>query len=134
MFDRYTIDSICITRFTYSKIWVIRPQLSCYNNVHLYHSFFLIQNVLRLIYLLTYKLDSLKHACLSFFSTSYHNIVTFRPRLLLSGYTGQGQSMHIGPAILHQMEKYPVHVLDLPSLFGVTAKSPEESCAQVRHW
>ncbi|GAB6022184.1 ATPase AAA domain-containing protein 2B [Chamberlinius hualienensis] len=57
--------------------------------------------------------------------------LSHRPRLLLTGSSGQGQSSHLGPAVLHQLEKCPVHKLDLPSLYAVTAKSPEESCAQI---
>lgn len=55
----------------------------------------------------------------------------FRPRLLLAGEAGQGQTSHVGPAVLHNLERVPVHVLDLPALFAISAKSPEESCAQV---
>ena len=51
--------------------------------------------------------------------------------MLLAGYEGQGQSSHLGPAVLHNLERMPVHVLDLPALFAVSAKTPEESCSQV---
>lgn len=51
--------------------------------------------------------------------------------MLLAGLPGQGQTTHLGPAILHHLEQLPVHVLDLPSLFAVSTKTPEESCAQV---
>ena len=54
-----------------------------------------------------------------------------RPRLLLCGERGQGQSSHLGPALLHFMEGLAVYVLDLPALYGISAKTPEESCAQV---
>lgn len=57
-----------------------------------------------------------------------------RPRLLITGLPGQGQSSHIAPAVLHYLEKFPVHKIDLPSLFAVTTKSPEECCAQVQHF
>ena len=56
---------------------------------------------------------------------------THRPKLLLSGHVNQGQSSHLAPAVLHVMERLPVHTLDLPSLFAVSAKTPEESCSQV---
>lgn len=56
---------------------------------------------------------------------------THRPRMLLAGQPGQGQTTHLAPGILHNMEQLPVHVLDLPSLFAVSTKTPEESCAQV---
>ena len=50
---------------------------------------------------------------------------------MLTGCGDQGQTSHIAPAILHHLEQLPVHTLDLPSLFAVSARSPEESCAQV---
>ncbi|CAL1540288.1 unnamed protein product, partial [Lymnaea stagnalis] len=58
---------------------------------------------------------------------------TFRPRLMIVGHEGQGQTTYIAPAIIHKMENLPVHVLDLPALYAVTAKTPEESCANVFH-
>ena len=60
-----------------------------------------------------------------------HEIPTHRPRLLLVGERGQGHSSHLGPAILHHFESLPVYVLDLPVLYAVGAKSPEEACTQV---
>ncbi|KAM5163475.1 ATPase family AAA domain-containing protein 2B isoform 2-T2 [Mantella aurantiaca] len=54
-----------------------------------------------------------------------------RPRLLLSGEPGSGQTSHLAPAILHMLEKFPVHRLDLPALYSDSAITPEESCAQV---
>lgn len=57
--------------------------------------------------------------------------MTYRPRLLFSGESGQGQSTHLGPAVLHHLERIPVHVLDLPVLYGVSSRTPEEACAQV---
>ena len=56
---------------------------------------------------------------------------TLRPRILLAGDKGQGQSTHLAPALLHQLERLPVHTLDLPVLHGNSAKSTEEACAQV---
>uniref|UniRef100_A0A3Q3GH50 ATPase family AAA domain-containing protein 2 n=1 Tax=Labrus bergylta TaxID=56723 RepID=A0A3Q3GH50_9LABR len=55
----------------------------------------------------------------------------YRPRLLLAGPPGSGQSSHLAPALLHHLDKLPVHRLDLPTLYSVSAKTPEESCAQV---
>uniref|UniRef100_A0A3Q2XF29 ATPase family AAA domain-containing protein 2 n=1 Tax=Hippocampus comes TaxID=109280 RepID=A0A3Q2XF29_HIPCM len=55
----------------------------------------------------------------------------YRPRLLLAGSPGSGQSSHLAPALLHHLDKLPVHRLDLPTLYSTTAKTPEESCAQV---
>jgi len=60
-----------------------------------------------------------------------HEIPTHRPRLLLVGEKGQGHSSHLGPAILHHFESLPVYVLDLPALYAVGMKSPEEACSQV---
>ncbi|KAJ8306557.1 hypothetical protein KUTeg_017102 [Tegillarca granosa] len=68
---------------------------------------------------------------LSFSSYSCRRPCTHKPRLLLAGTEGQGQSSYLAPAILHHMEQLPVHVLDLPALFAVSAKTPEESCAQI---
>jgi len=61
-----------------------------------------------------------------------HEIPTHRPRLLLVGEKGQGHSSHLGPAILHHFESLPVYVLDLPAVYAVGVKSPEEACTQVR--
>ena len=55
-----------------------------------------------------------------------------RPRYLVCGKQGMGQSTYLSPAILHCMEHLPVHCLDLPALFGCASKTPEEACAQVR--
>ncbi|KAL7829226.1 hypothetical protein AOLI_G00301110 [Acnodon oligacanthus] len=54
-----------------------------------------------------------------------------RPRLLLSGRPGSGQSSHLAPAVLHALERFTVYTLDLAVLFGVSSTSPEEACAQV---
>ena len=51
--------------------------------------------------------------------------------MLIAGNPGQGQSSHVAPALLHAMEKLPVHVLDLPTLYAVSVKTAEESCADV---
>uniref|UniRef100_A0A8C0IDW1 ATPase family AAA domain-containing protein 2 n=1 Tax=Bubo bubo TaxID=30461 RepID=A0A8C0IDW1_BUBBB len=56
---------------------------------------------------------------------------SYRPRLLLSGERGSGQTSHLAPALLHTLEKFSVHRLDLPALYSVSAKTPEESCAQI---
>ncbi len=58
---------------------------------------------------------------------------TYRPRFLICGGQGMGQSTHIAPALLHAMEHMTVHCLDLPALYGVTSKTPEEACSQVQH-
>ena len=54
-----------------------------------------------------------------------------RPRLLLCGAAGQGQSSHLGPALLHTLEEFPVKILDLSVIFGVSSRSPEETLTQV---
>ncbi|XP_026780120.3 ATPase family AAA domain-containing protein 2 isoform X1 [Pangasianodon hypophthalmus] len=56
---------------------------------------------------------------------------TFRPRLLLCGNLGSGQSTHLAPAMLHTLEKFTVYTLDMAVLFGVSTTSPEEACAQL---
>lgn len=56
---------------------------------------------------------------------------THRPRLLLAGLRSQGQSTHLAPAVVHALEKIPVHKLDLTALYSTSARAPEEACAQV---
>uniref|UniRef100_A0A8C2HAM0 ATPase family AAA domain-containing protein 2 n=1 Tax=Cyprinus carpio TaxID=7962 RepID=A0A8C2HAM0_CYPCA len=65
------------------------------------------------------------------FRSAYQQPTSYRPRLLLTGPQGAGQSTHLAPAVLHHLEKFTVHRLDLPTLYSVSAKTPEESCAQV---
>uniref|UniRef100_A0A8C8DNA8 ATPase family AAA domain-containing protein 2 n=1 Tax=Oryzias sinensis TaxID=183150 RepID=A0A8C8DNA8_9TELE len=75
--------------------------------------------------------------CSSVFQTSsktrsaLQQPTSYRPRLLLAGAPGSGQSSHLAPALLHHLDKLPVHRLDLPTLYSISAKTPEESCAQV---
>lgn len=66
-------------------------------------------------------------------SSALQQPTAFRPRLLLAGAPGSGQSAHMAPALLHHLDKLPVHRLDLPTLYSISAKTPEESCAQVTH-
>ncbi|KAM4771593.1 ATPase family AAA domain-containing protein 2B [Rhinophrynus dorsalis] len=68
---------------------------------------------------------------LHFTTSACHQPTSYRPRLLLSGEPGSGQTSHLAPAVLHTLEKFSVHRLDLPALYSVSAKTPEESCAQV---
>lgn len=42
---------------------------------------------------------------------------TQRPRMLLCGADGSGQS-HLGPAVLYALEGLPVHAVGLPSLLS----------------
>lgn len=68
---------------------------------------------------------------LHFSSSALQRPTAYRPRLLLAGPPGSGQSSHLAPALLHHLDKLPVHRLDLPTLYSVSAKTPEESCSQV---
>ncbi|XP_032998854.1 ATPase family AAA domain-containing protein 2B isoform X5 [Lacerta agilis] len=68
---------------------------------------------------------------LHFTMSAYHQPTSYRPRLLLSGERDSGQTTHLAPALLHSLEKIAVHRLDLPALYSVSAKTPEESCAQI---
>ncbi|XP_051263560.1 ATPase family AAA domain-containing protein 2 isoform X2 [Dicentrarchus labrax] len=56
---------------------------------------------------------------------------SYRPRLLLEGRPGSGQSSHLAPAVLHTLEKFTVYTLDMAVLFGASATAPEETCAQI---
>ncbi|XP_061144051.1 ATPase family AAA domain-containing protein 2-like isoform X1 [Syngnathus typhle] len=54
-----------------------------------------------------------------------------RPRLLLEGRTGSGQTAHLAPALLHSLERFTVYTLDMAVLFGASSTAPEETCAQI---
>uniref|UniRef100_A0AAV2MBB2 ATPase family AAA domain-containing protein 2 n=1 Tax=Knipowitschia caucasica TaxID=637954 RepID=A0AAV2MBB2_KNICA len=56
---------------------------------------------------------------------------SYRPRLLLQGRPGSGQSSYLAPAVLHTLEKFSVYTLDMAVLFGGSAAAPEETCAQI---
>ncbi|XP_044214313.1 ATPase family AAA domain-containing protein 2-like isoform X2 [Thunnus albacares] len=56
---------------------------------------------------------------------------SYRPRMLLEGRPGSGQSSHLAPAVLHTLEKFTVYTLDMAVLFGASATAPEETCAQI---
>lgn len=57
--------------------------------------------------------------------------LVYRPRLLLCGIEGSGLD-HLGPAILHELEKFPVHSLGLSSLLSdPSAKTPEEALVHI---
>nr|XP_014350681.1 PREDICTED: ATPase family AAA domain-containing protein 2-like [Latimeria chalumnae] len=62
---------------------------------------------------------------------AHHQPTSYRPRLLLAGKAGSGQSSHLAPALIHTLEKFSVYSLDLPVLYGVSTTSPEETCAQL---
>ncbi|XP_037533049.1 ATPase family AAA domain-containing protein 2 [Nematolebias whitei] len=56
---------------------------------------------------------------------------SYRPRLLLKGRPGSGQTSHLAPAVLHALEKFTIYTLDMAVLFGASATAPEETCAQI---
>ena len=66
------------------------------------------------------------------FESLLKNVTVYRPRLMICGTPGMGQSTHLAPALLHATEHLMVHSLDLPALYGVASKTPEEACAQVQ--
>lgn len=68
----------------------------------------------------------------AFPKSPYHrDLVTHRPRLLMAGFKTQGQSTHLAPALIHKLERLPAHKLDMAALYSVSARAPEEACAQV---
>lgn len=55
----------------------------------------------------------------------------YRPRLLICGKEAAGME-HIGPAVLHELEKFPVHSLSLPSLLAdMGSRSCEEALVNI---
>ncbi|KAL6536916.1 hypothetical protein OROHE_012500 [Orobanche hederae] len=60
---------------------------------------------------LTVSLEVTNFAMLSYGSAIS---LVYRPMLLLHGDDGVGRD-HVGPAVLHELEKFPVHSLALPS-------------------
>ena len=61
-----------------------------------------------------------------------HSLPTLhRPRLLLCGAPGGGQSSHLGPAVLHTLEEIPVKVVDLSVVMGTSSCSSEEALVQI---
>uniref|UniRef100_A0A8C7VLT4 ATPase family AAA domain-containing protein 2 n=1 Tax=Oncorhynchus mykiss TaxID=8022 RepID=A0A8C7VLT4_ONCMY len=77
------------------------------------------------------KQTTTKGSFLHFARSATCHPTTYRPRLLLVGRPGAGQSSHLAPAVLHALEKFTVYTLDMAVLFGVSCTSPEEACAQV---
>lgn len=69
--------------------------------------------------------------CLMWFSAAYRRPIVSRPRLLIYGDVDLGHSSHLTPAVLHCMERLPIHLLDIPTLYSNSAKTPEEACSQV---
>ncbi|XP_037442649.1 ATPase family AAA domain-containing protein At1g05910-like isoform X1 [Triticum dicoccoides] len=73
-------------------------------------------------------LDLSKYSTLSYGSSIP---LVYRPRLLMCGVEGVGLD-HVGPAVLHELEKFPVHSLGLPSLLSdPSAKTPEEALVHI---
>ncbi|XP_056254447.1 ATPase family AAA domain-containing protein 2-like isoform X1 [Seriola aureovittata] len=68
---------------------------------------------------------------LHFARSAVKNPTSHRPRMLLAGRPGAGQTSHLAPAVLHALECFTVHSLDSAVLFGVSSTSPEEACTQV---
>ncbi|KAH7284708.1 hypothetical protein KP509_34G067200 [Ceratopteris richardii] len=55
----------------------------------------------------------------------------YRPRLLICGKAAAGME-HIGPAVLHELEKFPVHSISLPSLLvDMSSRSCEEAIVNI---
>ncbi|EFJ08946.1 hypothetical protein SELMODRAFT_428490 [Selaginella moellendorffii] len=55
----------------------------------------------------------------------------YKPRYLLCGTDSSGLD-HLGPALLHKLERFPVHSLGLPSLLSdPSAKTPEEALVHI---
>ncbi|XP_062433658.1 ATPase family AAA domain-containing protein 2-like [Rhea pennata] len=71
-----------------------------------------------------------EHTFLSCSSNACCQPACHRPRFLIAGEPGYGQSSHLAPALIHALERFPVHVLDLPALFACST-SPEERCTQL---
>ncbi|KAF8408546.1 hypothetical protein HHK36_004609 [Tetracentron sinense] len=68
---------------------------------------------------------------LSIFSYGSAVPLVYRPRLLICGAEGVGLD-HLGPAVLHELEKFPVHSVGLPSLLlDPSAKTPEEALVHI---
>ena len=85
-----------------------------------------------------YHTAEMNSYCSSTHRSAHSRPIVSRPRLLLYGDPAYGHSTHLAPALLHAMEKLPVHILDLPTLYANSARTPEESCSQVgcniEHW
>nr|XP_020652184.1 ATPase family AAA domain-containing protein 2 isoform X1 [Pogona vitticeps] len=72
-----------------------------------------------------------KQSFLNFNKHAYNQPTSYRPRLLIAGESGFGQASHLAPAVIHALEKFTVYTLDLSILFGVSTRTPEETCAQL---
>ncbi|NXN88443.1 ATAD2 protein, partial [Bombycilla garrulus] len=54
---------------------------------------------------------------------------SYRPRFLLIEEPGSGQASDLAAAVIHSLEKFPVYMLDIPTLFA--SISPDERCVQL---
>ncbi|EGG12523.1 uncharacterized protein MELLADRAFT_88891 [Melampsora larici-populina 98AG31] len=61
---------------------------------------------------------------------SFETLRVFRPRMIISGPQGCGQS-YIGSAILHHLEGYHVQTLDLANLISDSTISPDARAVQI---
>lgn len=61
---------------------------------------------------------------------AFESLRIFRPRLVIHGGEGMGQSF-IGGALLHHLEGYHVQSLDIGALMGDSARTPEASVVQL---
>ncbi|EIW81740.1 AAA-domain-containing protein [Coniophora puteana RWD-64-598 SS2] len=61
---------------------------------------------------------------------SMETLRVYRPRLVLHGQAGMGQG-YVGAAALHHLEGYHVQNLDLGSLMGDSARTPEAAIVQL---
>ncbi|WVW81401.1 hypothetical protein I302_103394 [Kwoniella bestiolae CBS 10118] len=61
---------------------------------------------------------------------SLDKLRTFRPRILVHGEAGMGQT-YLGPAILHHLEGFHVQSFDLGTLLGDSTRSIEASVVQL---
>ncbi|XP_055012961.1 ATPase family AAA domain-containing protein 2-like isoform X2 [Boleophthalmus pectinirostris] len=68
---------------------------------------------------------------LHFARSAVRQPTSHRPRLLLVGRPGSGESSHLGPALLHALESFTVYSLETAAIYGVSSTTPEEACTQV---
>ncbi|XP_071890437.1 ATPase family AAA domain-containing protein 2 isoform X3 [Anas platyrhynchos] len=67
---------------------------------------------------------------LCFSRSAFCEPTSCRPRLLIVGKEGYSQVSYVAPVVLHALEKFPVHTLDLSVLLTNVAP-PEEICGQL---
>ena len=62
--------------------------------------------------------------------TAFEQLRVFRPRLIVCGEPGIGQS-YVGAAVLHHLEGFHVQTLDLATLVSDSTRTMEASCVQL---